>query len=153
VAVAALVAMIGGAGSASAQGANKAAEFAIKYRQALYTTMYGNFGPLGAMVKGTMPFDANVFKTKAERVAYLSVMAAEAFPAESQSGAPTEAKPDIWTNRAEFDKLMKDWQTKAATLAKVSRSGKLETIKPAFLEVGGACKACHDKFREEEKKK
>ena len=43
-------------------------------------------------------------------------------------------------------------QTKAATLAKVSRDGKLDAIKPAFLEVGGACKACHDKFRNEEKK-
>lgn len=148
----ALVALVGGVGSASAQNANKAAEFAIKYRKALYTTMYGNFAPLGGMVKGSMPYDAKVFTLKADRVAYLSAMASDAFPAESQSGAPTDAKPEIWTNRAEFDKLMKDWQNKTAALAKVSRGGKMDAIKPSFGAVVEACKACHDKFRVEEKK-
>lgn len=150
-ALAALVACVGMAGAVSAQNANKAAEFAIKYRKALYFTMYGNFAPMGAMVKGAMPYDAKAFQQKAERVAYLSVMAGDAFPAESKSGAPTEAKPEIWTNRAEFDKLMKNWQDKAAALATVSRGGKLDAIKPAFVAVGDACKACHDKFRLEEK--
>lgn len=130
---------------------NKAAEFAIKYRKSLYTTMYGNFAPLGAVVKGAAPYDAKAFTVKAERVAFLSVMAADAFPAESQSGAPTNAKPEIWTNRTEFDKLMKNWQDKTAALAKVSQDGKLDAIKPAFGAVAEACKACHDKFRVEEK--
>lgn len=151
-ALAALVACIGITGVASAQNANKAAEFAIKYRKSLYFMMYGNFAPLGAVVKGAAPYDAKAFTQKADRVAFLSVMAGDAFPAESASGAPTDAKPEIWTNRAEFDKLMKNWQDKTAELAKVSRGGKLDAIKPAFIAVGDACKACHDKFKVEEKR-
>ena len=149
-ALATLISLVG-VSSATAQNSNKAAEFAIKYRKSLYTTMYGNFAPLGAMVKGAVPYDAKVFTVKAERVAFLSVMAADAFPAESQSGAPTAAKAEIWSNRAEFDKLMKNWQDKTAALAKVSRDGKMDAIKPAFGAVADACKACHDKFKEEEK--
>lgn len=137
----------GAANNADSSAANKAAVFAIKYRQALYTTMFGNFAPLAAMVKGTAPYDPSAFTVKAERVAFLSRMASDAFPVESRSGAPTEAKPEIWNNRAEFDRLMKNWQEKTAALAAVSRDGKLETIKPALIATADACKACHDKFR------
>ncbi len=150
-ALAAIIAVTGTSGLAADAPANKMAAFAIKYRQSVYTVMYGNFAPLGGMVKGSVPYDAAKFTQRAERVAYLSQLAGEAFPAESKSGATTAAKPEIWSNRAEFDKLMKDWQDKAAALAKISAGGNLEAIKPAFGAVGQACKACHDKFRVEEK--
>ena len=147
----ALIGVVGASSIAADQTNNRAAAFAIKYRQSVYTVMYGNFAPLGAMVKGTAPYDAAKFTQRAERVAYLAQLAGEAFPAESQSGATTAAKPEIWTNRAEFDKLMKNWQDKTVALAKVANGGNLDAIKPAFGAVVEACKACHDKFRVEEK--
>ena len=150
--LAALIASVTVGTSAAEQNANKVAAFAIKYRQSVYTVMYGNFLPLSYMVKGTLPYDAAKFTQRAERVAYLSQLAGESFPPESQRGATTAAKAEIWTNRAEFDKLMKNWQDKAAALAAVSKDGKLDAIKPAFGAVGEACKACHDKFRVEDKR-
>ena len=74
----------------------------------------------------------------------------EVFP-QGSAGAnvKTHAKPEIWTKRAEFDKLLKDAQTKATDLARVAKGGKLDEIKPAFGATGKACKACHDKFKED----
>jgi cytochrome c556 len=127
------------------------AEQLIKYRQAVYTVMGGNFSPLAAMVQGKAPFDSNTFVTRAERVAFLAGLLDEAFPPESKSGAPTRAKPGIWTERAEFDRLLDDMQAKTAELAKVAKTEDLERIRPAFGAAGEACKACHDKFRTEKK--
>jgi cytochrome c556 len=67
----------------------------------------------------------------------------------SKSGAPTKAKAAIWDNKAEFDKLKKDLGEKTAALSAAAKSGNLETIKPAFGAATQACKACHDKYKED----
>lgn len=135
------------AGTALAQG-SKEAEGAIKYRKSLYTVIYNNFGPMGAMASGKAPFDAAVFQRNATRVAFLSSIAPDVFPEVSRAG-DTKAKPEIWANRAEFDKLMKDFQDKSNALATASKAGTLDGVKAAFGAAAGACKACHDKFKAE----
>ena len=113
--------------------------------------MGGNFGPLAAMVQGKAPYEPKEFVTRAERVAFVARLLDEAFPPDSKSGAPTQAKPEIWANRAEFDRLLEDMQTKTAELARVAGSQDMEQIRPAFGAAGEACKACHDKFREKKR--
>ena len=136
------------AGVAQAQG-SKEAQAAIQYRQSLYTVVYNNFGPLGAMASGKAPFDAAVFRRNAARVAMLSTIAPEVFPEVSKTGK-TAAKPEIWANKAEFDKLMKDFQDKAAALSTAAASAtSVDGVKAAFGATGAACKACHDKFKVE----
>jgi cytochrome c556 len=134
------------AGTVQAQG-SKEAEQAIAYRKAAYTVLYNNFGPLGAMASGKMPYDAKLFQSRAERVAFMATITPDVFPAVSKSGAPTKAKPEIWDNQAEFTKLMKDLTDKTAALAVASKSGNLDTIKPAFGAAAQTCKACHDKYK------
>lgn len=134
-------------GIAQAQG-SKEADAAIKYRKSVYTVVYNNFGPLGAMASGKAPFDAKVFQRNAERVAFLATIAPDVFPEVSKTG-DTKAKPEIWANKAEFDKLMKDFQDKSAALATASKSGTLDGVKAAFGAAAGTCKACHDKFKVE----
>jgi cytochrome c556 len=134
------------AGTVQAQG-SKEAEQAIAYRKAAYTVLYNNFGPLGAMASGKMPYDAKLFQSRAERVAFMATITPDVFPSVSKSGAPTKAKPEIWDNQAEFTKLMKDLTDKTAALAVASKSGNLDTIKPAFGAAAQTCKACHDKYK------
>lgn len=110
--------------------------------------IYNNFGPMGAMASGKAPFDAAVFQRNAARVAFLSSIAPDVFPEVSKTGN-TKAKPEIWANKAEFDKLMKDFGDKANSLALASKSGTLDGSKAAFGAAAGACKACHDKFKAE----
>jgi cytochrome c556 len=134
-----------------AQMDKRAAEGAVRYRQSTMNVLYNNFGPLGAMASGKAPFDAKKAQTLATRAVFMSNIAAEVFPAGSgpESGVTTKAKAQIWTDQAEFQKLMKDAHDKLEALAKATRSGKLETMKAAFGPAGAACKACHDKFKEE----
>lgn len=106
---------LGATGVAQAQG-SKEADAAIKYRKSLYTVLVANFGPLGAMASGKAPFDAAVFKRNSARVAFLAGIAPEVFPEDLEAG-DTKAKPEIWTNKAEFDKLMKDLGDKTGALA------------------------------------
>ncbi len=134
------------AAASQAQG-SKEAEQAIKYRQAAYTVLYNNFGPLGAMASGKMPYDAKAFQLRADRVAFMTTITPDVFPAVSKSGAPTKAKPEIWDNQPEFNKLMKDLTDKTAALAVAAKSNNLDTIKPAFGAAAQACKACHDKYK------
>src|ERR1700691_5527588 len=58
-------------------------EAEVDYRQSLYTVIAGNFHPLGAMAEGKMPFNAADAKVRADRIAFLTPMLKEAFPADS----------------------------------------------------------------------
>jgi cytochrome c556 len=129
---------------AGAQDARVAQQ--VKLRQAAYTVLGAQMGQMGAMASGRAPFDANAFRTAAERAAFISGYVGELFPAGSLS-ANSEAKPEIWQQQADFNRLMRDMQTKTATLVNVARGGDLEAIKPAFAATGATCKACHDKYK------
>lgn len=120
----------------------------IKYRQAVYTVIGANFAPLGAVASGRAPFDAARVRAQAERVAFMATITPELFPAGSGAGAPTSAKPEIWQNRADFDKLMKDMQDKTAALSTAARTAKsADDVKAAFGAAAQTCKACHDKYK------
>lgn len=124
------------------------AEQLISYRQAMYTVLGTNFGVMGAVIQGKAPYDAQDFAQRADRVAYMGQMVEEGFPVESRSGAPTKAKPEIWDEKADFDKLLDDMQAKTRALSVAAKGGSLDQVKPAFLAAAQACKACHDRFKE-----
>jgi cytochrome c556 len=125
------------------------AEQAIKYRQSVYKVILWNFGPVAAMSQGKMPYDATQFARHAERVATMAPMLLEGYAEGSASaeGVKTRARPEIWENKAEFEKLMHDMESKTAALATVAKEGDFEKSKAAFGEAAAACKACHEKFR------
>jgi cytochrome c556 len=124
-------------------------ERAIKYRRAVYTVIGGNFRPVGGMLQGTVPFNAADALKRAQRVKVMAGFLDEAFPDISKAG-DTEAKPEIWTNRVEFDKLVKDFNADTAalvaTLEKDNKSD-IDAFKSAAKEVAADCKGCHEKFR------
>jgi cytochrome c556 len=59
----------------------------------------------------------------------------------------TDAKPEIWTNKAKFDDYAKKLQAEMGKLAVAAKSGNLDNIKSAVNATGGTCKSCHDDFR------
>lgn len=130
---------------ASAQAQDRVAQ-QIKLRQSAYTVLGAQVGPMGAMVSGRAPFDAAAFQTAATRAAFMATVVPDVFPAGSV-GANSKAKPEIWQNKADFDKLMADLGSRTAALAEAAKSGNLDTIRPAFAAAAAACKACHDKYR------
>lgn len=125
-------------------------ETAIHYRQSVYTMIGWNFAPLGAMVKGKTPWDANDFGRHAERIAFLAPQLLEGFPEGSDKGASTEAKPGIWKNMGDFKSKMDDLVRQSKALADIAKGGDEAKMKEQFKQTAGTCKSCHDKYRNEE---
>jgi cytochrome c556 len=121
----------------------------VEYRQSVFTVLSGNFGPLAAMAGGKAPFDAADVQLRAPRVVAMAGMIGDAFPETSKDVGGTKAKPEVWTDGAKFAAALKELQTKAAALAAVVASDKTNSaaFQKAVGDVGGACKGCHDDFR------
>lgn len=126
----------------------KETEDAIEYRQDVFGVIAHNFGDMGAMMKGKKPFDAKIFEMRAQNVAALAKLPAEGFVPGSDKG-DTEAKSDIWSDKADFDAKMEKFQSDAANLAKVAATGDQKAIKRAFGATAKNCKACHDSYKKD----
>mgnify|MGYP003789145725 CR=1 FL=1 len=151
VALAALGLSVAVSGAVIAQGAGQPtpAERAIDYRKAIYKVVAGNFGPLAQSAQGKVELAPAAARTYAQRLAAIAEFTRDAFPEVSKEG-PTKAKPAIWSERAEFDKLIDDLNAQAKALAAVAArsDAKSDEFKAAVGAVGNACKSCHDRFRE-----
>ncbi len=136
-------------GAALADGPPSKAEKVLAYRKALYQVIVWNVGPMGAMAQDKVPFNAPEFALRAGRVAELTPMLAESYPAESKGVANSKLNPDMWANRADFDAKLKDLVDRSAALAEVAKTGDPAKTKAAFFSMADACKACHDKYKED----
>jgi cytochrome c556 len=123
-------------------------EAAIDYRQSAFTMIKHHFGPMAAMMKGDMEYNAADFAKNAEAVAALSKFPINGFIAGSYEGE-TEAKAEIELNAEDFKKKMETFQIEAASLAEIAKGGDMAAIKPQFGKVGESCKACHKEYKED----
>jgi len=133
--------------SGIAMAQNPPPDRSIQYRQNVYGLVGWNFSALADMLRGKRDFDGAEFKRRAERVVQLSQMLDEGFPEGSDTGAKTDALPAIWTNRADFDAKLADFQREAAALATAAAGGDEAAIKDQFGKTGATCKACHDNYK------
>lgn len=124
-------------------------EDAIKYRQSALTVMANHLGRIGAMAKGTVPFDAGAAAANAQIVVTMSKLPWVAFAEGTDKGMPNRAKPEIWSNNAKFKAAAEKMQEEMVKLDAAAKTGNFDSVKAAAGAVGGACKACHDDFRAE----
>jgi len=119
----------------------------IRLRQGGMELLVRNLGPLNAMAKGDVPYNKEVAVQKADFVnALMAEVFAAGFGPGSDKGWQTRAKPAVWAEADNFkaaqDKLL-------GVLKKVQASaGDQAALKTAMGDVGGACKGCHDNFRD-----
>jgi cytochrome c556 len=64
-----------------------------------------------------------------------------------ETGLPTAAKPEVWTDADGFEAAAAKLQDETAKLAAVSAGGDMDAIKVQVRATAGACKNCHDKYR------
>ncbi len=124
-------------------------EKVIRYRQSAMAMIGWNFSPLGAMVKGKTAFDAKEFSRRADRLEFLGPQLLEGFSKGSDSGAETDAKPEIWTDFDNFQAMLNDYIGESKKLADVARNGSEADMKEQFKKTAESCKTCHDKYRAE----
>ena len=105
--------------SATAQNAAppNLAQHAIDNRKAVFTLIGNNFRPVGEVLRGASSYESIEVDKYAARVAFLTGLLPEAFPEVSRSG-DTRALAEIWSNRPDFERRLKDFTQHATTLAK-----------------------------------
>jgi cytochrome c556 len=131
--------------SASAQFAKP--EEAIKYRKSALTVMGTHFSRLAAMAQGKAPFDAKQLSDNEAVFEVVSKLPWQAFGEGTDKGE-TKAKAEIWKEPAKFKEAQDKLMAESLKLSAAAKSGKLEDLKTAVAAVGGACKNCHDNFKD-----
>ncbi len=132
------------AAPASAQFAKP--EDAVKYRQSALFIMAQHFGRIGAMTSGRAPYDAKVAADNAEIVADMSKLPWAGFGPGTDK-ISQKAKPEIWTEQAKFKDHSDKLVAETGKLLAAAKTNNLDNLKTAFGATAGACKACHDAFR------
>ncbi len=140
---------------AAATMAESKPEDLIRFRQSGYEYMAWNMGRIKANVDGAY--------NKDQVVQAANVIAAIANSGMGNLYAPgtdkgkgwheTNAKPELFdaANKAKVGELAGNFNREANELAKVASAGDAAAVKAQFGKLGQACKACHEKFRKEEK--
>jgi cytochrome c556 len=130
-----------GFGSADADHHKKLPAGPIHDRHELMEDVGDDAEAIGKSMKAGKPADA---AAPAERIAGSVEKFLTLFPAGSEH-ADSRAKPEIWTKRAEFDRLGKQLETTAIALAAAAKGG--GDVKAAAGAMFKNCKACHTEFR------
>jgi cytochrome c556 len=119
---------------------------AIKYRQGIMQAQGWQMGVLSRMAKGEIPYNKDQAVRAASFVNELVKMPWEGFVPVSDSGN-TKAKPEIWKDKAKFDKFAQEVQAETPKLVAAANSGDVAQLRTAVGAVGKACNNCHDDFQ------
>lgn len=127
---------------ASAQFAKP--EDAVKYRQSAMFIMGQNFGRIGAMANGRVPYDAKAASDYADVVQSMSRLPWPAYMAGTEK-LSKNTKAESWTE-PKFKELQEKLMADTSKLQAASRTGNLDNLKAAFRDTAGTCKSCHDAY-------
>jgi cytochrome c556 len=139
-----VLAACGGGGGAEIPDTPEGAAF--EYRHGVMESVAFKVARLRAMAMGEIPANDAAFAKDARDVAALAGMIPEGFIPNSIVG-PSIAKPDIWTNKADFDAKAMEFQKNAEALAMTASAQGFEAAKGMVQAVGGACGNCHRPYR------
>jgi cytochrome c556 len=143
------LALVLGAGYALTAYSQVKPEQLVKQRQSAMTLIAKYFGPLGGMLKGAVPYNADVVARNAAYLDVLSQMPWDGF-AESTKGVKSAALPVAFTDGAKFKQAQDQLRTAVGALNTAAKGGNEAAVKAAIGDVGKACGACHDNFREKQ---
>ena len=128
-----------------AAGAAFAESASIAERKALFKEMGKASGPVGAMLQGKAPFDLAPVQAALTLYVDHAGKLKELFPDDSKEGGKTEAKAEIWANKAEFTALFDKFAADSTAAGKsiVDEA----SFKAEMGKVFGNCGTCHEKFK------
>lgn len=118
----------------------------IVHRQGLYKVLAGHLTAMKSIIfLDHSATDDLTYHAKSIRDTFTHF--GNAFPEGSDFGE-TKAKADIWEDREAFKEKGKNAMAAAENLVKATERGDKGDIADAFKKMVGACKSCHDDFRE-----
>lgn len=123
---------------------------AIETRRAAFNLIGKSFKPIGGILKGEVDYNSANVPELVNRLVFLNGFLHGAFPEDSNLGEPqTKAKPELWKNKEDFEKRLKEFKANSENLLAVAAREK--SASPAFKEaaqkVAQDCKGCHDNYK------
>ena len=119
----------------------------VKQRQAAMTLQGKYLGPIGAMMKGAAPYNADTVALNATFLENLSRMPWDGFHPSTQ-GEKSKAKPEIYKDTAKWQAAADLLMAETAQLGAAARAKNEAGVRASFGGVAKACGGCHDAFRE-----
>lgn len=144
--VAAGVVLALGAGVSATAFAQAKPDVLVKQRQAAMTLQGKYLGPIGAMIKGSAPWNADIVARNATFLENLARMPWDGFDA-STKGEKSRTKPEAYTD-PKFKAAAEALEEATSKLGAAARAKDEAGVKASFGAVAKACGSCHDNFRE-----
>ncbi len=119
----------------------------VKQRQAAMTLQGKYLGPIGGMLKGNTPYNADVVALNATFLENLARMPWDGFDA-STKGEKSKTKAEAFTDTAKFKAAADTLEAETAKLGAAARAKNEAGVRASFGGVAKACGACHDAYRE-----
>jgi cytochrome c556 len=119
----------------------------VKQRQAAMTLQAKYLGPIGAMMKGARPYDADVVALNATFLENLARMPWDGFDP-STKGEKSKTKPEAFTDTAKFRADAEQLEAATVKLGAAARAKDQAGVRASFGAVAKACGNCHDSFRQ-----
>ncbi|MDE0350147.1 MAG: cytochrome c [Gammaproteobacteria bacterium] len=120
-----------------------ASEGAMEYRQHTMAAVGGHTTALFDILTGKVGHTGHL-AAHAEALKAMSGIAGTLFPEGSEGG---DALPGIWEEAEDFAERLSAFEAAAGNLSDVVSAG--GEVMPAAMELGQACKGCHDNYRAE----
>jgi len=117
----------------------------IKYRQTVMDAIGSNMGGIGDILKNRLDLPGHL-ESHARQIAEGSRLIGPAFAKAVSEGA-TDAKAEIWVDKAGFKEAIAELEHKARALESAASSGDATAIGPAVKALGKSCGGCHKSFR------
>lgn len=119
----------------------------VKQRQAAMTLQGKYLGPIGAMLKGAAPYNADIVARNATFLENLARMPWDGFDA-STSGEKSKTKPEAFKDVAKFRAAADTLEAETSKLGEAARAKNEAGVRAAFGGVAKSCGSCHDAFRD-----
>ena len=119
----------------------------VAQRQAAMKLQGKYLGPIGAMLKGAAPYNADIVARNATFLENLSRMPWDGFDPSTQS-EKSKAKPDIYKDMTKFKAAAGTLEAETSKLGAAARAKDEAGVRATFGGVAKACGSCHDAFRE-----
>ncbi len=123
----------------------------IKARHDFFHSLGGAYKTVNDQLKSPTP-DLAAVRVATAQIATLAPQLPAQFPAGTgpESGVKTGAKPEIWSNAADFKTKADGLATAAVALNKAAAGTDVAAITTASKGLGDACKNCHTTYRSQE---
>ena len=119
----------------------------VAQRQAAMKLQGKYLGPIGAMLKGAVPYNADIVSRNATFLENLARMPWDGFDP-STSGEKSKTKPETYKEMAKFTAAADTLVAETGKLGTVARAKDEAGVRAAFGGVAKACGSCHDAYRE-----